>query len=108
MVMKELTIFEEILLTTIWRLKQNAYGVAIRKKVAELTGKRVIYGTLYNGLNQLVQKGYVHKTKGEPTAERGGRSKIYYKLTPNGKKAMQETRQLHQMIWDGIPDLVIE
>ena len=53
--MKELTIFEEILLTTIWRLKQNAYGVAIRKKVAELTGKRVIYGALYNGLNQLVQ-----------------------------------------------------
>ena len=58
--------------------------------------------------NQLVQKGYVKKIKGEPTAERGGRSKIYYHITPVGKKALQETRQLHQTIWDGIPDLVVE
>lgn len=102
--MKELTLAEEILLTTIWRLKDNAYGVTIRKKVAEVTKKNVIYGTLYNSLDQLLRKGYVAKIEGKPVAERGGRSKMFYTLTPSGIKALQKARELQRRIWDGIPE----
>lgn len=101
--MKELTLAEEILLTAIWRLKDNAYGVTIRKKVADVTKRNVIYGTLYNSLDQLLRKGYVTKTRGKPVAERGGRSKMFYTLTPSGIQAIQNARELQRRIWDGIP-----
>ena len=104
--MPTLTIQEEIVLTTIWRLEDNAYGVSIRKKVAELTNKRFMYGTLYNTLSQLLRKGYVTKIKGEPTAERGGRSRMYYGITDEGLTVMQNTRALHRSIWNGIPEFV--
>ena len=102
--MKELTLAEEILLTAIWRLKDNAYGVTIRKQVAEVTKKNVIYGTLYNSLDQLLRKGYVTKTRGKPVAERGGRSKMFYTLTSSGMQALQNARELQKRIWDGIPE----
>ena len=106
--MQELTIQEEIILTAIWRLKEEAYGVLIRKNVAEITNKQMMYGTLYNTLSQLLRKGYVSKSKGEPTAARGGRSKMYYHITSEGLKALQHTRDLHRSIWRGIPEFVVE
>ena len=102
--MKDLTLAEEIILTAIWKLKDNAYGVTIRKHVAEVTKKSVIYGTLYNTLDQLLRKGYVTKVRGEPVAERGGRSKMFYSLTPTGIKALQNARELQRRIWNGIPE----
>jgi len=105
--MKELTISEEIILTSIWRLKDNAYGVTIRKKVEEVTRRDIIYGTLYNTLAQLVRKGYVNKSRGMPTPERGGRSKIYYQMTSAGIKALQEARELQKLIWEELPDLAV-
>ena len=56
-----LSVLEEIILSAIYRLKENAYGVTIRNKVSEVTHRDIIYGTLYNTLEQLVRKGYVHK-----------------------------------------------
>jgi PadR family transcriptional regulator PadR len=106
--MQELTIQEEIVLTAIWRLREDAYGVRIRKNVAEITHKQMMYGTLYNTLSQLLRKGYVSKIKGEPTSIRGGRSKMYYQVTKDGLRALQQTRNLHRSIWKGIPEFVIE
>lgn len=101
-----LTLMEEILLTAIWRLHDMAYGVSIRKKITEVTGEEMIYGTLYNLLDQLVRKNFLRKSRGLPTPERGGRSKIYYVLTPKGMTALQQARDLHRRVWDGIPELV--
>ncbi|MFC2156479.1 PadR family transcriptional regulator [Acidobacteriota bacterium] len=103
--MRELTVPEEILLTAIWRLKDDAYGVTIRKKVAEVTNRDIAYGTLYNILAQLVRKGYVTKNPGSPTSERGGRSKLYYCITSTGIKALSTARKLQEMIWKGLPVL---
>jgi len=100
--MRALTVPEEILLTAIFRLEDNAYGVTVRKKIEEVTGKDIGYGTLYNILAQLVRKGYAVKTTGSPTPERGGRSKIYYRLTKPGIRALENARHLHHRIWDGL------
>ena len=104
--MKTLTIPEEILLTAILRLKDNAYGVSIRKKISEVTDQEIAYGTLYNILAQLDRKGYVSKSRSAPTSERGGRSKIYYRLTASGLKALQEARLLQKKIWNNMPELI--
>jgi DNA-binding PadR family transcriptional regulator len=103
--MRELSVPEEILLTAIWRLKEDAYGVTIRKKVEEVTGRDIAYGTLYNILAQLTRKGYVTKAAGPPTPERGGRRKIYYSVTRSGVKVLEDARELHRRIWDRLPDL---
>jgi len=106
--MKELSILEQAILTTILRIKDNAYGVTIRKKVEEVTGKKMIYGTLYNTLDQLLRKEYVIKTRSEPTTERGGRSRMYYHLTKDGIKALESSLSLQKSIWDGITNLATE
>ena len=104
--MKELTVLEQIILSAILNLKDDAYGVSVRQRVKKLMRKNINYGTLYNALEQLLRKGYVTKTQGEPTRERIGRPRIFYTLTHSGKKALLEAYELHRTIWDSIPDFV--
>jgi len=101
--MKKLTLNEQIFLIAIWHLKDNAYGVTIREKIAELTGAAPMFGTLYNTLDYLVQKEYVVTAKGEPTAQRGGHNKVFYRLTEDGRTALQKARELQDALWRGIP-----
>ncbi len=106
--MKDLTMSESMLLLAIFRLGENAYGVKIRQKVAEVTDRTYSYGTLYSSLDQLVKKRYVQKTIGDPTPERGGRSKIYYRLSAEGVEALQNAYELQKAIWNGISDIAVE
>lgn len=101
-----LTLHEQILLLSIWRLGEDAYGVSIRDQVIQLTKKNIVYGTLYNSLDKLVKKGFVMTRRGEPTPERGGRRKIYYTLTREGMAALQKAKELQSDLWGGVPDLV--
>jgi len=106
--MKYLTRQEEIYLLAIWRLEGDAYGVQIKKKVTEMTRKKISYGALYFTLEQIFKKGYVTRTAGEPTPVRGGCSKIYYHLTPEGRETLKNTHELQQSIWDGISVLSLD
>ncbi len=96
---------EEIVLLSIWRLQDEAYGVTIRKQVSEVTGRNWSIGSLYAPLHRLEKKGYVYSRKGEPEAKRGGRSKVFYTLSPPGKQALLEVKQVHDAAWGGIPAL---
>ena len=101
----DLTLHEQTVLISIWRLKDNAYGVAIRENFMDVTKRTLHYGTLYNTLDKFVKKGYVVTCRGEPTPERGGRSKIYYELTSKGLAALQRAKELQTALWQDIPDL---
>ena len=100
--MKELTKIEEILLITIWKLKENAYGVKIRQYIHQQLGRDLSYGNLYSILDQLVKKGYVSKMVGESSPNRRGRSRIYYSLLPEGSLALKSAQELNDTLWDGI------
>ena len=106
--MNYLTRQEEIYLLAICRLQENAYGVKIKKKIAEMTGRSLSYGALYFTLEQLFKKEYVSRTVGEPTPVRGGCSKIYYNLTVKGKEALKNAYKLQESIWDGISVLSLD
>jgi DNA-binding PadR family transcriptional regulator len=97
--MEDLTIYETIFLMVILRLGDNAYGVTIREEASKIKGRTLSYGTIYSYLDQLARKGYVTKNIGNPTAERGGRRKIFYRLSPAGKKAMKSAYHLQNTIW---------
>jgi DNA-binding PadR family transcriptional regulator len=56
---KNLSVNAQMFLIAIWRLADEAYGVRIRDKIAEMTGRTFTFGTLYNTLDQLTRKGYV-------------------------------------------------
>ena len=106
--MGKLTVNEEICLVAIWHLRDEAYGVKIRKKIKELTGSSLILGTLYNMLEQMRRKGYVESRKGEPTFQRGGHNKVYYSLTKDGELALQKARELHEKLWNSMPQNVFD
>ncbi|MFC1724183.1 PadR family transcriptional regulator [candidate division KSB1 bacterium] len=100
--MKELTKIEEILLISIWKLKENAYGVKIRQYINQYLGRDLSYGNLYSILDQLVKKGYVSKTVGDSSPKRRGRSRIYYSLQPEGSQALKSAQEHKDTLWDGI------
>ena len=96
---------EEIVMLSVWKLQGNAYGVTIRREVLNTTGYRWSIGAIYAPLHRLEKKGLVKTIRGEPVAERGGRSKIYYELTPNGRKALLKIKKVHEAIWENVPSL---
>lgn len=104
--MKKLTLLEQMVLAAIIALKTDAYGVTIRKRVERLTSKRLMYGTLYNALDQLLRKGFVSRTKGKTISSRGGRPRLYYTLTPLGEEALRESFHLQQLIRTSIADFI--
>lgn len=106
--MKLLSRIEEIILLSIWRLRENAYGVTIREEVSKATGKSWLLGAIYGPLGRLHKNGYVRTIKGDPVAERGGRSKIFYKLTPAGKEALAEIQKINARIWKDLPSVAFE
>ena len=95
-----LTRAEEIILLAIHKLKDNAYGVTIREQVYEDIAVYWAFGAIYKTLKKLKAKGYVAKIVSKPLAERGGRSKYYYRLTPEGRKALKEIARVNTSLWD--------
>lgn len=106
--MKELTKTEEILLLSIWRLEDKAYGVKIRRHVSKVIKKQFTYGNLYSALKQLVEKNYVTKRPGEAVPQRRGRRRFYYTLTSEGLEALNEARELNESLWANIPRYAFE
>ena len=106
--MKLLSRKEELLLLTIWKLQDNAYGVTIREHVSKATKKYWSIGAVYDVLDRLTRKGYVSTIVGEPTAERGGKSKRFYGINKLGFEALEEVKALHSTMWDDLPELAVE
>ena len=99
-IMKDLTLPEEMVLQAIWKLKDSAYGVAIRKEVSRSTARIFPYGTLYSVLDKLTKKGLIIKSVSDPLPIRGGRSRNYYAITPKGVSALKVAMQLKKSLWD--------
>ena len=106
--MRELTKTEEILLVTIWRLKDQAYGVKIRQQASRVLGKEFTYGNLYSALHQLAAKKYVVATLGDTIPARRGRRRIIYAISPAGFEALAEAREMNDKLWMGISRFALE
>ena len=103
-----LTRWEEVYLLSIWELKGEAYGVALKRLVSRKTGRVLSYGGLYFMLAQLAKKGFVVKTEGEPSPRRGGRRKYLYTLTDKGKKALRTSFEFQQSLWGDIKEPIFD
>lgn len=95
--------FEQIVLTAILTLGEDAYGVTIHAKVEELSKpKKAALGAVYATLDRMEDKGLIVSWLSKPTAERGGRSRRHYKLESSGVAALHEAAQTAKRICDVI------
>jgi DNA-binding PadR family transcriptional regulator len=100
--------FEQIVLLAIVRLGSDAYGSTIRREIDDRIGRAISVGALYTALDRLERKGYVASRLSDPTPQRGGRAKRYFKLRPAGASALRRSRQALGQMWAGInPDGLI-
>ena len=106
--MKLLSRAEEIILLAILQLPGNAYGITIRDTIYKATGNEWSFAPIYDPLNKLTRKGYVRKTIGGATPERGGRSKCLYEITPEGKTALREIKQVQENIWAKVSEIALK
>jgi PadR family transcriptional regulator PadR len=103
--MKILSRAEELVLLAVWHLQENAYGVAIRKYINEMTGEDWSIGAVYVPLDRLGKWGFLKTNQGDPTPERGGRSKRFYELTKAGLESLNHTRSVQDEMWARVREL---
>jgi DNA-binding PadR family transcriptional regulator len=103
--MEPLGQFEQLVLTAILALGDNAYGVTIHAKVEELSNPRkIVRGAVYATLDRMEDKGLVSSWLSEPTPERGGRSRRHYRLERSGEKALKDAARQAQRLIQTIAD----
>lgn len=96
---------ELIVMLALLRLGENAYGVTISREIEQQSGREIALGSVYVTLERLEEKGMVSSNLGEPTAERGGRAKRYFRVTTKGLREAREARQALMKLWRGLREL---
>ena len=95
--------FEEIVLLTVMLMGEEAYGVGIKREIQSRLGRTVSIGALHTALQRMTEKGLVQSELGEATAERGGKRKRFFQVTPEGEAVLQRAREDRMKMWQSIP-----
>ena len=102
---QHLTDFELMILLAILRIGDDSYGVPIAREIEQTAKRTVLLGAIYTCLDRLEENGLVSSTYGDPTPERGGRAKRFFRITAKGLKAVKDTQRAFTALWSGIPQL---
>ncbi len=94
---------EELILLTVGVLYKQAYGVAVMDEIERQTGRSLNISAVHAVLTRLEEKGLVASQMGNPTSERGGRRKRMFFLTATGRKALEETNEIRNQLFNQIP-----
>ncbi len=98
--------FEQMVLLAALRLQNGAYAVTIRQELEERAGRNVARGALYTVLERLESKGFLSSRMGDPSPERGGRSRRYYKVTTLGVNALKDSKDAIVGLWRGLESVL--
>ena len=98
--------FEQLILLALVRLGDQAYGVSIHDEILRRAQREVTVAAVYKTLERLEDKGLIVSTLGQPTAERGGRRKKFFRIQPAGRRALAQALASLRRMADGLaPDL---
>jgi PadR family transcriptional regulator len=100
-----LTDFELMILLAVLRAGDEAYGVIIAREIETTAKRSVLLGAVYAALERLERNGLIASKLGEPTATRGGRAKRFFRVTPQGVRAIKDTRRALVALWSDVPQL---
>ena len=98
--------FEQVVLLAILRLKDEAYAIPVREEIEARTGRSVARGALYTALERLESKRCLQSRMSGPLAERGGRSRRYFTVTPAGLSALRASRRALLQLWSGLESML--
>ena len=98
--------FEQMVLLATLRLKDEGYAIPIREEIEARTGRSVARGALYTALDRLEAKRCLKSRMSEPLAERGGRSRRYFTVTPAGLRALRASRDAWLQLWNGLESML--
>ena len=98
--------FEQLILFSIVKLGEGAYGGAIREAIEERTGRVVSSGAINTALGRLAERHLVRATVGDPASGRVGRPRKYYALTPAGARSLRDSySDIQAMAGDLLPQV---
>jgi len=97
-----LTRAEEFMLLAVLKLGDNAYPVSVFDEIVKATGSSWTLGAIYFPLQRLEKKGLLTSFLGDPTPERGGKSRRYYRISESGLAALSSARQAQEIMWSGV------
>jgi PadR family transcriptional regulator, regulatory protein PadR len=95
--------FELMILLAILHLDDQAYGVPIARELERHRGREVSIGSIYAALERLETKGLIASSLGDPTPERGGKAKRYFRVNREGMRQVNETRRVLTSLWKQVP-----
>lgn len=96
--------FEEFTLLAVRALGDNTYAVPVQQYVEKVTGRPISIGSIYAALARLEEKGFLRSTMSEAVAQRGGKSKRVYTVTPNGLQTARHLHRVRERIWNAIAE----
>ena len=97
--------FEELILTMVAALQENAYGASIADEIEGKLKREVNLSAVHVTLYRLEDKGYIKSAMGGGTAERGGRRKRIYTITSAGMSLLKSMKETRLALWKMVPQL---
>ena len=98
----DLSVTEQRALLSVWRLKEDATPTKIRKALEDATSSHVALSTVYVSLVRLEKHKLLSSSWDEPEPVRGGKSNRVFRILPGGVKALQQSREKMEALWDGL------
>ncbi|RKQ49424.1 PadR family transcriptional regulator [Roseivirga pacifica] len=93
---------EELVLLTVIVLKEEAYGVEIKRELEERLNETLSVGSIQSALKRMEEKGFLKSEFGEATAVRGGKRKRIYTATPLAIQTLEEIKEVRTLLWASI------
>lgn len=95
--------FEELVLTLVAILQEEAYGAAIADEIEQRLGRKVTLSAVHVTLYRLEDKGYTKSRVGGATSERGGRRKRIFEVTSAGVAMLKAMKESRTTLWSRVP-----
>jgi PadR family transcriptional regulator PadR len=99
--------FEELVLTMVGILREDAYGNAIVNEIRDRVGRDSNLSAVHVTLYRLEDKGLVKSSMGGSTNARGGRRKRIFTVTNAGLAMLRAMKEARMDLWKLIPQLKI-
>ena len=99
---------EELILLHVGILYPEAYGVAVMDEIEKQADRKLNISAVHSVLTRLEDKGLLKSRMSDPTEARGGRRKRIFLLTAAGKRALEETNELRNQLYNQIPKVALQ
>jgi DNA-binding PadR family transcriptional regulator len=94
--------FEKMVLLAILQLGGESYGAPILAEIERRTGQIPSSGSLYVALRRLEKRGLLSSSFGDPTPERGGRAKRFFRVESEALRLLRRSQGIWNSMAEGL------